>query len=188
MSETLEQPRYRNLNQGECAGAPVLRTLWDRFDFSLLLTQSGIVKRRGVPFWMLCFMYVIGLVSNCPSVNQMSTLAAKDKLLSMMFKLYKLAQYTMSRFLTTPYAWRTFGLKRVERLQADDDMKLQEGDTVNLDDTHVAHPYAKRLPFLCWLFDSSSKVYSWCMNAVVIQAVLQNGLEYPLLYSYWRNR
>ena len=116
----------------------------------------------------------------------MATLAAKDKLLSIMFKPYKLAQYTLSRFLTTPYAWRTFGLKRVERLQADDDMKLQEGDIVNLDDTHVAHPYAKRLPFLCWLFDSSSKVYSWCMNAVVIQAVLQNGLEYPLLYSYWR--
>lgn len=103
-----------------------------------------------------------------------------------MFKPYKLAQYTLSRFLTNPYAWRTFGLKRVERLQADDDMKLQEGDIVNLDDTHIAHPYAKRLPFLCWLFDSSSKVYSWCMNAVVIQAVLQNGLEYPLLYSYWR--
>lgn len=100
--ETLEKPRFRDLNQGECAGAPMLRTLWDRFDFSLLLTQSGIVKRNGVPSWMLCFMYMIGLVSNCPSVNQMATLAAKDALLSIMFKPYKLAQYTLSRFFITP--------------------------------------------------------------------------------------
>ncbi|MHA6484979.1 transposase [Paenibacillus sp. strain BS8-2] len=163
-----------------------MRSLWDRFDYSLLLTQSGIMKRNGVPYWILCFMYKMGLVSNCTSVNQMSHLAAKDALLSMMFKPYKLAQYTLSRFLTTPFAWVTFGLKRVERLQCDSDTMLREGDIINLDDTHVAHPYAKKLPFICWLFDSSSKVYSWCMNAVVIQAVLQNGLEYPLLYRYWR--
>lgn len=130
-------------------------------------------------------MYVIGLVSGCSAVSQMAGLASKDAMLELMFKPYKLAQYTLSRFLTTPFAWRTFGNKRVERLQQDTNTALQEGDVINLDDTHSAHPYAKKLPFLCWLKDASTKTYSWCMNLVVLQAVLKNGLEYPLFYSVW---
>ncbi|WP_211274485.1 hypothetical protein, partial [Paenibacillus oryzae] len=185
MKQTLEQPKFRKLSHGQCAGAPILRTLWDQFDFSLLLTQSGIFKRSGAPSWMLCFMYVIGLVSGCSAVSQMAGLASKDAMLELMFKPYKLAQYTLSRFLTTPFAWRTFGNKRVERLQQDTNTALQEGDVINLDDTHSAHPYAKKLPFLCWLKDASTKTYSWCMNLVVLQAVLKNGLEYPLFYSVW---
>ncbi|MDQ0493520.1 hypothetical protein [Paenibacillus brasilensis] len=63
-----------------------MRTLWDKFDFSLLLTQSGIFKRSGAPACILCIMYVIGLVSGCSSVVQMSDLAHKDALLEMLFK------------------------------------------------------------------------------------------------------
>jgi hypothetical protein len=183
--KTLEKPRFKELSQGECAGAPILRSLWDRFDFSLLLTQSGIMKRSGTPSWLLCFLYVIGLVSNCSSVVKMASMAKKDSLLKAMFQPWKLAQYTLSRFFTTSYAWRTFGKKRVERLQQEENTRLQEGDVVNLDDTHIAHPYAKKLPFLSWLFDSSSKTYTWAMNLVVLQAVLKSGLEYPLFYSVW---
>lgn len=102
-----------------------------------------------------------------------------------MFRPYRLAQYTLSRFFTTPYAWRTFGKKRVERLRQDSDTMPHEGDIINLDDTHSAHPYAQKLPFLSWLFDSSSNTYSWCMNFVVLQTVLRNGMEYPLFYSVW---
>ncbi|OPA75376.1 hypothetical protein BVG16_21455 [Paenibacillus selenitireducens] len=91
----------------------------------------------------------------------------------------------MSRFFTTSFAWKTFGKKRVERLQQDAITQLQEGDVVNLDDTHCAHPYAKQLPFLSWLYDHSSKTYTWAMNLVVLQAVLKSGLEYPLFYSVW---
>lgn len=153
---TLQKPKFRKLSLSECAGAPILRTLWDRFDFSLLLTQSGMMKRSGTPSWLICFLYVVGLVSNCSSVVQMAELAKKDALLLAMFKPWKLAQYTMSRFFTSPFAWKTFGKKRVERLQQDAQTQLQEGDVVNLDDTHCAHPYAKQLPFLSWLFDHST--------------------------------
>lgn len=52
--KTLEKQRFKELSHGECAGAPILRPLWDRFDFSLLLTQSGIMKRNGTPSWLLC--------------------------------------------------------------------------------------------------------------------------------------
>lgn len=56
---------------------------------------------------------------------------------------------------------------------------------MNLDDTYCAHPYAKHLPFLSWLFDHFTKTYAWAMNLVVLQAVLKSGLEYPLFYSVW---
>lgn len=102
--KTLQSPRFHKLSLSECAGAPILRTLWDRFDFSLLLAQSGMMKRSGTPSWLICFLYVVGLVSNCSSVVQMADLAKKDTLLKAMFKPWKLAQYTMSRFFTTSFA------------------------------------------------------------------------------------
>ncbi|TVY10350.1 transposase [Paenibacillus cremeus] len=181
----LQKPRFRKLSLSECAGAPILRNLWDRFDFSLLLTQSGMMKRSGTPFWLICFLYVVGLISNCSSVVQMADLAEKDAMLRVIFHPWKLAQYTKSRFFTTSFAWKTFGKKRVERLQQDEQTRLQEGDVVNLDDTHCTHPHAKQLPFLGWLIDHSTKTYAWAMNLVVLQAVLNNGLEYPLFYSVW---
>jgi hypothetical protein len=82
----------------------------------------------------------------------------------------------LSRFFSTSFAWRTFGKKRVERLQQEPETCLQAGDVVNLDDTHSAHPYAKKLPFLSWLCDHSTKTHVWAMNLVVIQAVLKNRL------------
>lgn len=181
----LQKPRFKDLNHGECAGAPILKSLWDRFDFSLLLTQSGIMKRSGIPSWLICFLYVVGLVSNRSSVVQMAELADKDALLKAMFQPWKLAQYTLSRFFTNGFAWMTFGKKRVERLQQDEMTQLTEGDVINLDDTHSAHPYAKQLPFLSWLYDHSTKAYVWATNLVVLQAVLKSGLEYPLLYRVW---
>jgi hypothetical protein len=33
---TLQEPKYRELQLSEYAGAPILRTLWERFDISLL--------------------------------------------------------------------------------------------------------------------------------------------------------
>jgi hypothetical protein len=115
----------------------------------------------------------------------MAELADKDALLKVMFQPWKLAQYTLSRFFTKGFAWTTFGKKRVERLQQDPLTGLIDGDIVNLDDTHSTHPYAKLLPFLSWLYDHSTKAYVWATNLVVLQAVLESGLEYPLFYRNW---
>jgi hypothetical protein len=103
-----------------------------------------------------------------------------------MLQRWNIAQYTLSRFLTASYDWAAFGRKRVSRLQQDEHTRLKDGDVVNLDDTVIDHPYGKKLPFLCWLFDSSQKIHVWGMNIVVLQAVLRNGLEYPLSYMVWR--
>lgn len=184
--KAVSKPRFLNLSHGENGGAPILLTLWNYFDFSFLLTQSGIHKDRGVPTWMLAFLYVIGLVAGCPSVLAMASMASDDALLKRMFRNLKIGQHTLSRFLTGSYNWSLFGQKRVERLQQDQDTRLQDGDVVALDDSQVAHPYAKMLPFLCWLYDSSQKIYTWGMNFVALHAVLRNGMEYPLSYLVWQ--
>jgi len=49
MRQNLEKTRFSELPLSECGGAPVLRSLWDKFDFSFLLSQSGITKRSGAP-------------------------------------------------------------------------------------------------------------------------------------------
>jgi len=181
----LGKPIFQDLQHSECAGAPILKSLWDHFDFSYLLAQSGIHKDKGVPAWMLSFLYVIGLASQCSSVLNMSKLVDKDAVLKIMFRGLKIGQYTLSRFLTGAYNWDAFAIKRVARFQDDPDTKLQEGDSVNLDDTMVEHPYGKKLPFLCWLFDHSKKIDIWTINLVVLQAVLKNGLDYPLFNRVW---
>ena len=46
---TLKKPKFKKLSYSSFGGAPLLLSLWNRFDLSLLLTQSGIFKSRGVP-------------------------------------------------------------------------------------------------------------------------------------------
>jgi hypothetical protein len=117
-NENPRKTKIRDLPQGECAGAPILRKLWDRFDFSFLLTQSGIFKKGGVPTGLLSFIYIMGLVAQRTSVLSMSKLASKDELLKPMFNHWNITQYTLSRFLTASYNWSLFGRKRIERHSA----------------------------------------------------------------------
>lgn len=182
----LEKPKFVDLPHGKCAGAPILKTLWNRFDFSFLLSQTGIRKERGIPAWILAFLYVVGLIAKCTSVNQIAKLVTEDKLLQHMCQGLQIAQYTFSRFLSAEFDWAKLGLKRIARLQQDPDTAFSDGDTVNLDDTLIPYPYGKSIPFLAWLFDHSEKVHVWAMNLVVLQAVLRNGFEYPLSYAIWQ--
>ncbi|WP_436664184.1 hypothetical protein ACOALA_03215 [Alicyclobacillus acidoterrestris] len=166
------KPKFKELSSfSNVGGAPVLRTLWDRFDLSLLLSQSGIFKIRGVATWVLAFLYVVGLINRCQSVNTLASFFNQDGLLQRMFGVQKITQSALSRFLTGFSQWDTFNKKRTARLQEDPDTALTQGDVLALDDTHAPHPYANEIPFLYWLYDSSSKVYTWAMNIVALHAV-----------------
>lgn len=44
-------------------------------------------------------------------------------------------------------------------------LHISEGDLIAFDDTKIEHPYRKKMPFLCWLFDKST-VYESCINTV----------------------
>ncbi|GMA62840.1 transposase [Alicyclobacillus fastidiosus] len=164
----------------------MLCTLWERFDLSLLLSQSGIFKVRGVATWVLAFLYVVGLINRSPSVNALSSFYNQDGLLQQTLGAKKISQSALSRFLTGFSGWDVFNNKRTERLQDDTDTALTNGDVLALDDTHAPHPYAKKIPFLYWLYDSSSKTYTWAMNIVALHAVRRNGVEYPWSYSIWK--
>lgn len=70
-------------------GVPVLRALWNRLDLSLLLSQSGIFKVRGVMTWFLDFIYVIGLINRCPSVNSLAAFFNGDRSLQHMTRVQR---------------------------------------------------------------------------------------------------
>ncbi len=54
-----------------------------------------------------------------------------------------------------------------------------------MDDTKIEHPYGKKMPFLCWLFDNAEKKHLWCMNLVSTLLIRSNGLVTPLLWRIW---
>lgn len=129
---------------------------------------------------------MVGLVAGCSSVNELTSLYKKDGLLQRMFGKVKITQPTLSRFLTGFTQWSVFNSKRTERLQEDTETALSDGDVIALDDTHVPHLYAEKIPFLYWLYDSSRKVKIWAMNLVVLHAIRKNGEEYPWSFTIWK--
>lgn len=182
---TLNKPKFKKLVYSSFGGAPLLKSLWDHFDFSLLIRQSGINKRSGVPTWQLSFLFVVGLLAQCSSCVQMVDFYSKDRLLQSMFYGKSVTQSVFSRFMSS-FAWERFNLKRVQRFQEDPDTKLEDGDIIALDDTQVPHNHAKNIPFVYRLFDHSAKQYVKAMNLVVLHALKSTGLQYPVLYSIWK--
>ncbi|PHJ37893.1 hypothetical protein P378_13185 [Desulforamulus profundi] len=43
------KPTFEKKDHGKGAGIPVLKSIWDLFDLSLLFSQSGIRKHSGTP-------------------------------------------------------------------------------------------------------------------------------------------
>jgi len=181
----LTKPKFRIQDESAFGGMLVLLSIWNRFDFSLLLTQCGIFKIRGLATWKLAFAFVASVVNNCTSDLKRVNFLSKDTVLKAVFKVEKISQSAMSRFLNDYTEWQKFTCLRVQRLQEDTAMALEEGDVVCLDDTIEPHPFADKIPFLAWLFDHSKKVYMQSLNLLATHAVKQNGREYPLFHSYW---
>ena len=188
MGDTMKKlckPTFERKDHGRGAGIPALKTIWDLFDLSLLFSQTGIRKHSGIPAWLLAFAYVCGLVDNAGSANKNAKFSADAPFLQQLLSGRMISQSAYSRFLSKPFQWLHFSLGRLARLQECSKSRLTDGDVIALDDTKVEHPHGKKIPFLCWLFDSSDKRHVWCMNLVSTMAVLKNGLEYPMLWRFW---
>lgn len=94
----LPKPQFQSLSSiSRLGGIPVLHTLWNQFDLSLLLSQSGIFKSRGVATWILAFVDVIGLLAGCSSVNALAALYAGDGL---RYRLRQVCSTTVEHPLT----------------------------------------------------------------------------------------
>lgn len=71
----------------------------------------------------------------------------------------------------------TFSIGRLARPQDKTECRLEDGDTGALDDTKLEHPFRKKLPFLCWLFDYSDKRHVWFMNVISTWLSLRTDLH-----------
>jgi hypothetical protein len=179
------KPIFENKKLGNGGGIPALKTIWEIFDLSLLFSQTGIRKHSGIATWLIAFSYICGLVANVGSVNRNAAYIGESPVLQQILSGNMITQSAFSRFLSKPFNWLKFSLGRLSRLQERTETRLTDGDIIALDDTKIEHPHGKKLPFLCWLFDSSDKQHVWCMNLVSTLAVLKNGLEYPVLWRFW---
>lgn len=182
---TLKEPKFKKLSFSSFGGAPLLLSLWNRFDFSLLLTQSGISKKRGAATWKLAFLFVVGLIARCKSDLQMVAFYEKESLLQRIFN-EKITQSVFSRFMVSTFNWELFNLKRVAKFQESQETQLVDGDVIALDDSLIEHNHSKKIPFIYNLFDHCTNKYVNAMNIVVLHVVKATGLQYPLLYSVWK--
>lgn len=181
----LDKPFFENKKHGNGGGIPALKTIWEYFDLSLLFLQSGIRKHAGVSTWIMAFTYISALIAGVGSVNQSAAFIMQSPILQQLLSGIKISQSAFSRFLTKQFDWLKFSAGRLARLQEHQETRFSEGDIIALDDTKVVHPYGKKIPFLCWLYDHADKRQVWCMNLLSTLAVLQNGMEYPMLWRFW---
>lgn len=63
---------------------------------------------------------------------------------------------------------------------------MVDGDVIALDDSLVQHNHARKIPFIYRLFDHCNNQYVNAMNIVALHAKKATGLQYPLLYSVWK--
>jgi hypothetical protein len=183
---TLKDLKFKKLLYSSFGGAPLLLSLWNRFDFSILLTQSGIFKSRGISTWKLAFLFVVGLMARCNSCSQIVQFYDKESLLQRIFNEKAISQSAFSRFMVSKFRWDVFNLKRVAKFQEEEETRLVDGDVIALDDSLIEHNHAKKMPFIYRLFDHCSDRYVNALNIVVLHAFKSSGLQYPLLYSIWK--
>jgi hypothetical protein len=147
LMKKLCKPTFEKKDHGQGAGIPVLKTIWDLFDLSLLFSQSGIRKHSGIPAWLLAFAYICGLVNHSSSANQNAKFSTEAPFLQQLLSGQIISQSAFSRFLSKPFQWLRFSLGRFARLQENTDSRLTDGDIIALDDTKIEHPHGKKSPF-----------------------------------------
>lgn len=179
----LSEPNFENLKYGAGGGLPIIKTIWEKFGFSYLF--SSIDKHSGTPPWKMIFAYIAGLIANSSSVNKIAEHCSDAPVLKELLGGSVPSQSALSRFFSKQFNWLECSMKRIKIFCATPETTISEGDVVALDDTKIEHPYGKKLPFLCWLFDNSEKKHLWCMNLVSTLLVRSNGLTTPLFWRIW---
>lgn len=179
----LSKPKFENLKYGAGGGLPIIKSIWEQFGFSYLF--SSIDKHSGLSAWKMVFSYTAGLIANSNSVNKIAGHCSDAPVLKEILGGKSPSQSALSRFFSKEFNWLEFSLNRIKVFCSTSETAISEGDIIALDDTKIEHPYGKKLPFLCWLFDNSDKKHLWCMNLVSTLLVRANGLTTPLFWRIW---
>lgn len=133
----------------------------------------------------MVFAYIAGLIANSSSVNKIAGHCSDAPVLKEILGGNTPSQSALSRFFSKQLNWLECGVNRIKLFCSISETAISEGDVIALDDTKIEHPYGKKLPFLCWLFDNSEKKHLWCMNLVSTLLVRANGLTTPLFWRIW---
>ena len=56
MMSTLNKPKFKKLAYSSFGGAPLVKSLLDRFDLSLLMAQSGMHKKMWCTYLAISFL------------------------------------------------------------------------------------------------------------------------------------
>jgi len=185
----LNAPRLHRPISTALGGGFVLKALWDRLDLSLCFLRAGWRKNRGIPTWALGFLLVWGLYLNITgfSIRSLLVHARRDGLLShltgMAWNRWK--KDAVYRFLQSPQRqWRRLLLVLLTEIQRLAPTLLEGPLCLAVDDSILAHSYAKRNPLLMWLYDASQKRKIQGMNLVAIVLILPHGGQLPLAFRY----
>lgn len=181
--KTSLKPKFENQSYGAGGGLPIIKSIWEKFGFSYLF--SNIDKHSGLAPWKLVFAYISGLIANGSSVNKIAEHCSTTPILEEIIGKKAPSQSALSRFFSKDFDWIDCSIKRLKLLCTQPETTISEGDIVALDDTKIEHPYGKKMPFLCWLFDNSDKKHLWCMNLVSTLLIRSNGLITPLFWRIW---
>ncbi|MGL6121389.1 MAG: transposase [Fusobacteriaceae bacterium] len=181
--KTLLKPNFEDQNYGNGGGTPIVKTIWEKFGFSYLF--SNISKRSGAAPWKMVFVYIMGLIGNSSSINKIAKYSMASPILEHIVGGKTPSQSALSRHFSKKFDWINCSLDRIKFFCTTPETSISQGDVVALDDTKIEHPYGKKLPFLCWLFDNSEKKHVWCMNLVSTLLVRSNGLTTPLFWRIW---
>ena len=179
----LSEPNFENLKYGAGGGLPIIKTIWEKFGFSYLF--ASIDKHSGTAPWKMVFAYSAGLIANSNSVNKIAGHCSDAPVLKEILNGDVPSQSALSRFFSKSLNWLECSMNRIKLFCSTPETAISEGDVIALDDTKIEHPYGRKLPFLCWLFDNSEKKHLWCMNLVSTLLVRSNGLTTPLLWRIW---
>lgn len=174
---------FETAKHGHGGGLPILKTFWEHFGFSQLF--ADIDKHSGTPPWKMAFAYIAGLVANSQSVNGIAKNDKNSPVLEQILSDKPPSQSAFSRFFKHDLAWLDRSIERLKAFCSTPETVFAEGDVIALDDTKIEHPYGKKMPFLCWLFDNAEKKHLWCMNLVSTLLIRSNGLVTPLLWRIW---
>ena len=179
----LAKPHFENPQYGAGGGLPIIKSIWEKFGFSYLFL--GVEKHSGLAPWKMVFAYIAGLIANSSSVNKIAGHCSDAPIIKEILGGTIPSQSALSRFFSKKIDWLKCSINRIELFCSTVETTISEGDIVALDDTKIEHPYGKKLPFLCWLFDNSEKKHLWCMNLVSTILIRANGLITPLSWRIW---
>lgn len=106
--------------------------------------------------------------SDCSSVNKIAEHCTKSPIIRGILGGNSLSQSSLSRFFSKDFDWQQSNLNRIKAFYSVSlKIAISDGNVIALDDTIIEHPYGKKIPFLCWLFNNYEKstygVWIWSL-------------------------